>query len=47
MIPLLSDAMFGSLAAAIMGGLLCSTLITLTFYTHIICFILQDKKTTD
>ena len=31
MIPLLSDAMFGSLAAAIMGGLLCSTLITLLF----------------
>ena len=30
MIPLLSDAMFGSLAA-IMGGLLCSTLITLLF----------------
>jgi len=30
-IPLLSDAMFGSLAAAIMGGLLCSTLITLLF----------------
>ena len=31
MIPLLSDAMFGSLAAAIMGGLLFSTLITLLF----------------
>ncbi len=31
MIPLLPDAMFGSLAAAIMGGLLCSTLITLLF----------------
>jgi multidrug efflux pump subunit AcrB len=29
MIPLLTDAMFGSLAAAIMGGLLFSTLITL------------------
>ncbi len=31
MIPLLADAMFGSLAAAIMGGLLVSTLITLLF----------------
>jgi multidrug efflux pump subunit AcrB len=29
MIPLLTDAMFGSLAASIMGGLLFSTLITL------------------
>ena len=31
MIPLLSDAMFGSMAACIMGGLLFSTLITLVF----------------
>lgn len=31
MIPLLSDAMFGSMAASIMGGLLFSTLITLVF----------------
>jgi multidrug efflux pump subunit AcrB len=31
MIPLLTDAMFGSLAASIMGGLLFSTLITLLF----------------
>ena len=31
MIPLLPDAMFGSLAASIMGGLLFSTLITLFF----------------
>ena len=31
MIPLLSDAMFGSMAAAIMGGLLFSTVITLFF----------------
>lgn len=31
MIPLLTDAMFGSMAAAIMGGLLFSTLITLVF----------------
>ena len=29
MIPLLSDAMFGSMAATIMGGLLFSTLATL------------------
>lgn len=29
MIPLLPDAMFGSMAAAIMGGLLCSSIITL------------------
>ena len=31
MIPLLTDAMFGSLAASIMGGLLCGTVITLVF----------------
>ena len=31
MIPLLPDAMFGSLAASIMGGLLFSTVITLLF----------------
>ena len=31
MIPLLPDAMFGSLAASIMGGLLFSTIITLFF----------------
>ena len=31
MIPLLSDAMFGSLAAAIMGGLLCITLLPQLF----------------
>ena len=31
MIPLLPDAMFGSLAASIMGGLTVSTLITLVF----------------
>ena len=31
MIPLLPDAMFGSLAASIMGGLLFSTVITLVF----------------
>ena len=31
MIPLLPDAMFGSLAASIMGGLTFGTLITLLF----------------
>ena len=31
MIPLLTDAMFGSMAATIMGGLLFGTLITLLF----------------
>ena len=31
MIPLLPDAMFGSLAASIMGGLLFATVITLFF----------------
>ena len=31
MIPLLTDAMFGSLAASIMGGLLFGTVITLVF----------------
>ena len=31
MIPLLTDSMFGSLAASIMGGLLFGTIITLLF----------------
>jgi len=31
MIPLLTDAMFGSMAVTIMGGLLCGTVITLLF----------------
>jgi multidrug efflux pump subunit AcrB len=31
MIPLLSNAMFGSMAVTIMGGLLVGTLITLIF----------------
>lgn len=46
MIPLLSDAMFGSLAAAIMGGLLCSTLITLLFIPvlYALFFHIQWKK---
>lgn len=46
MIPLLSDAMFGSLAAAIMGGLLCSTVITLLFIPvlYALFFRIQWKK---
>ena len=46
MIPLLSDAMFGSLAAAIMGGLLCSTVITLLFIPvlYALFFRIQLKK---
>ena len=37
MIPLLPDAMFGSLAASIMGGLLFGTLITLLFIPILSC----------
>jgi multidrug efflux pump subunit AcrB len=44
MIPLLSDAMFGSLAAAIMGGLLCSTLITLLFIPEHVYLGLPKEK---
>lgn len=44
MIPLLSDAMFGSLAAAIMGGLLCSTLITLLFIPILYALFFKNKK---
>ena len=44
MIPLLSDAMFGSLAAAIMGGLLCSTLITLLFIPILYALFFKIKK---
>jgi len=44
MIPLLSDAMFGSLAAAIMGGLLCSTLITLLFIPILYALFFKIKN---
>ena len=39
MIPLLSDAMFGSLAASIMGGLTFGTLITLLFIPVLYAFV--------
>ncbi len=45
MIPLLSDAMFGSMAAAIMGGLLFSTLITLLFIPTLYALFFHIKKT--
>ncbi len=45
MIPLLSDAMFGSLAASIMGGLLLSTLITLLFIPTLYALFFHIKQT--
>ncbi len=44
MIPLLSDAMFGSLAASIMGGLLFSTLITLIFIPILYALFFKIQK---
>ncbi len=44
MIPLLSDAMFGSLAASIMGGLLFSTLITLLFIPILYALFFHIKQ---
>lgn len=46
MIPLLSDAMFGSMAAAIMGGLLFSTFATLFFIPvfYALFFKIEIKK---
>ena len=46
MIPLLPDAMFGSLAASIMGGLLFSTVITLLFIPilYALFFHIKVKK---
>ena len=46
MIPLLSDAMFGSMAATIMGGLLFSTFATLFFVPilYAIFFKIQMKR---
>ncbi|EJX05306.1 RND transporter, HAE1/HME family, permease protein [gut metagenome] len=48
MIPLLSDAMFGSLAASIMGGLLFGTLITLLFIPvlYALFFHIRIEKST-
>ncbi len=47
MIPLLSDAMFGSLAASIMGGLLFSTLITLLFIPVLYALFFHIKHTNE
>ena len=45
MIPLLPDAMFGSLAASIMGGLLFRHVDNVAFYPDFVCIILSYKKT--
>ena len=45
MIPLLPDAMFGSLAASIMGGLLFGTLITLLFVPVLYALFFHIKQT--
>lgn len=45
MIPLLTDAMFGSLAASIMGGLLFGTLITLVFIPILYALFFNIKQT--
>lgn len=44
MIPLLSDPMFGSLSASIMGGLLFGTLITLVFIPVLYALFFHIKK---
>ncbi len=44
MIPLLTDAMFGSLAASIMGGLLFGTFITLLFIPVLYALFFHIKK---
>ena len=46
MIPLLPDAMFGSLAASIMGGLLFGTLITLLFIPILYALFFHIKRQT-
>jgi multidrug efflux pump subunit AcrB len=43
MIPLLPDAMFGSLAVTIMGGLLVGTLITLIFIPTLYAIFFKIK----
>lgn len=45
MIPLIWDAMFGSMAAAIMGGLLFGTIITLVFIPVLYALFFKIKKT--
>ena len=44
MLPLLSDSMFGSMAAAIMGGLLFGTVITLVFIPVLYSLFFHVKK---
>ena len=44
MLPLLSDSMFGSMAAAIMGGLLFGTVITLVFIPVLYSLFFPVKK---
>ncbi len=44
MIPLLPDAMFGSLAATIMGGLLVGTLVTLIFIPTLYSIFFRKSK---
>ena len=46
MIPLLGDAMFGSMAATIMGGLLFSTFATLFFVPllYAVFFQIESKR---
>ena len=46
MIPLLTDAMFGSLAASIMGGLLFASIITLFFIPvlYALFFHIKEEK---
>lgn len=44
MLPLLSDSMFGSMAAAIMGGLLFGTFITLVFIPVLYSLFFPVKK---
>jgi multidrug efflux pump subunit AcrB len=44
MIPLLSDSMFGSMAAAIMGGLLFGTIITLVFIPVLYSLFFKSKN---
>ena len=45
MIPLLTDSMFGSLAASIMGGLTFGTLITLLFIPILYALFFHIKQT--
>ncbi len=45
MLPLLTDAMFGSLAASVMGGLLVGTLVTLLFIPILYALFFNIKTT--